>query len=402
MKYKRYFYGGFLVALLFLSHSSFAQNMVVGFAEIQGRGIAPDRLQINHIQVDITIPDPLIRDQPRVITLFYDIQFKVCQIGDRLQLMPILTFPEPFCEPGKVDLNNSEISGTAIDSVQITRRVDDQNITTAFLFDPITLHLVERITPEEVACAKLRVQVVNTFTSQPVPFALVGVGQSIQQANAEGVLEVAPLIPQPLVVSSNQEGFDLAQQSIELSCNQDNFMVLNLSPPKEVRISLDWANEQLDLDAHLTGPAPGAPGSYFNEPDRFHLYFGNKNVECVDNHCRAQLFIDEVLETKPENLLLSASPGAATLGVGAYRFTAHHFNGSGSLTESGAQVRLWIGNRPEMIFTPPPVEQAVGELAHDRMDIWRPFKLEVGEDGTVKVERPNKDYASGINPSEVR
>lgn len=69
--------------------------------------------------------------------------------------------------------------------------------------------------------------------------------------------------------------------------------------------------------------------------------------------------------------------------------------------EVGLQIRLQIEGQPDRVFTPPPWEQAEGELANDRDDIWRPFKLEVSEDGQVIVTPAKKDYTIGISPAEV-
>jgi hypothetical protein len=185
---------------------------------------------------------------------------------------------------------------------------------------------------------------------------------------------------------------------------------LNLSrcpPPRQVQIILDWADEQqLDLDAHLTGPDPGSLPSYQNEPERFHLYFGNKMVGCLDNHCLAEIhYADDTLETKPETITLRPPAGESKLRPGTYRFVVHQFAGSGSLLNVGLQIRVLIQTegQPDRVFTfnPPPIELAEGELANDRDDIWRPFKLEISEEGQVLVTPAKKDYSMGINPAEV-
>jgi len=163
-----------------------------------------------------------------------------------------------------------------------------------------------------------------------------------------------------------------------------------IPPPQQmINILLDWGENPHDLDGHLTGPDWGFPGSYNNEQDRFHIYFANKNNDITI------LDTGEFSNTKPEVVSIFPSYGEALLREGIYRFTVHHFNGSGCICDSGATVRLKIGDRPDRLFTPPP-----GNFTGGPMDIWVVFELQVAGNGEVVVI-PLQYYGSN-NPSQIR
>lgn len=423
MKFKTLIYKGVFVASLLLNGLVAAQEITISFSESYGNGVAIEkdgitqfnRLQINKIRVDVgmTIEVPLGPPRFETFTLYYDVLFKACLTHTGVQyLASILTAEEPVCEVDNlIDLTNSVVSGTAPDKVRIDTRNGENIVTSYFWFDSLTLNLFQEATIQ--TCAKLQVRVINAQDKMPVPFAQVTVRELSQQppmdltqpTNAEGHIQFENLLAGHLLIGAYQEGFQMLWSETDMICS-DNFITLELlplPPPRQVRIILDWADEQrLDLDAHLTGPDPGAPPSYQNEPDRFHLYFGNKLVGCTDNHCLAEIhYADDTLETKPETITLSPPAGESKLRPGTYRLVVHQFAGTGSLMEVGLQIRLQIEGQPDRVFTPPPWEQAEGELANDRDDIWRPFKLEVSEDGQVIVTPAKKDYTIGISPAEV-
>jgi hypothetical protein len=164
------------------------------------------------------------------------------------------------------------------------------------------------------------------------------------------------------------------------------------TPPHQIRISLNWGEEPYDLDAHLTGPAPGTDASYNNEQDRFHVYFSNQNNEVSILY--TSVFSDE----QPEDVVIFPPADQQTLRPGIYRFTVHHFAGGGNIAQSDAQVYLWIGNEPAQLFTPPTV---ANYLRDESMESWGVFELHVADDGMVAVV-PIQSYESQVNPSEVR
>jgi hypothetical protein len=173
-----------------------------------------------------------------------------------------------------------------------------------------------------------------------------------------------------------------------------------ISPPREIQIWLDWGEVPHDMDAHLTGPDPKARSTYNNADERFHLYFNNKENEV------ATLDTGEFSDTKPEKISIfpprhnnsSKKVEKKVLREGIYRFTVHHFTGSGTIADSDAEVHLKIGERTEQLFTPPPAE--IETLSDEPMDIWIVFELHVAAEGTVTVV-PIQQFDCGINPSQI-
>jgi hypothetical protein len=154
------------------------------------------------------------------------------------------------------------------------------------------------------------------------------------------------------------------------------------------------------MDAHLTGPDPSARSTYNNADKRFHLYFNNKENEV------ATLDTGEFSDTKPEKISIfpphqknsSKNVEENILREGIYRFTVHHFTGSGTIADSDAEVHLKIGELPEQLFRP-----FIGEIEtifDEPMDIWTVFELHVAAEGTVTVV-PIQQYDCGINPSQI-
>lgn len=165
------------------------------------------------------------------------------------------------------------------------------------------------------------------------------------------------------------------------------------TPPRYIRILLSWGKQPYDLDAHLTGPAPGLSASYKNEPDRFHVYFGNKNSDV------SIIYTNMFNDTQPEEVVIFPPPGQQTLRAGIYRFTVHNFAGGDNIAQSGAQTYLWLEDSPAQLFTPPLVE--TGNFSGENMDSWVVFELHVTNDGMVTVV-PIQRYDWQINPSELR
>jgi len=173
-----------------------------------------------------------------------------------------------------------------------------------------------------------------------------------------------------------------------------------ISPPREIQIWLDWGEEPHDMDAHLTGPDPSARSTYNNADKRFHLYFNNKENDV------STLDTGEFSDTKPEKISIFPprhknnleKVEKKVLREGIYRFTVHHFTGSGRIADSDAEVHLKIGEQPEQLFTPPPAE--IETLSDEPMDIWIVFELHVAAEGTVTVV-PIQQYDCGINPSQI-
>jgi len=136
----------------------------------------------------------------------------------------------------------------------------------------------------------------------------------------------------------------------------------------------------VDLDAHLTGPEPGAVASFLNEADRFHIYWNNQQT--ADGV--AVLDIDDVTSYGPETVTIKPSAGSSQLRPGLYRYTVFQFEGLGTLLDS-ASVDLYIGNNPVRQFRPQDSSGAETFVAGSKGNLWTVFELSVDAAGSVSV-----------------
>jgi len=343
MKHKHYLCGSSLVAFLLFSHFAVAQ-LVVDFSQSMGgvfddygAPLAWDQVRINHVLVLTELKNPFNQDHSEFLMMPYDVIFKACLFEGKTTLQAIKYRQLEFMEFEHLDFNpKPPCYQTQLDF------------------------------------SKSCVMVINR--------------DEVQINNILGG-----------VFGPQNSVFKFDPFRVALVENEVTFVTTQLPLPNQIKITVDWSKEWLDLDAHLTGPAPGILADYNHEPNRFHVYFGTKNNEV------STLNTDEFGDTKPEEITIYPPPNMNTLRPGDYQFTVHHFRGLGKLAESGAEVRLWIYNNPA--YEPPdyrfksPIDNngiLVGE-----MDIWNVFDLHVAEDGRVTI-CPKQHYVSGINPSEVR
>jgi hypothetical protein len=367
MNYKYFLYRGCLIFSLLLSSLTYAgivvdlnQSFRGDFVTDENGIILRDKIKINNILVDTEVkPFPEHPEHVELRLIPFDLVFRACQSDpnnfDTVYLEPLLTGQEPPCLLTVLDFSNS----------QIFNRLEQGNHW-------LGIH------------------------------------------NVRSYLEVK--IEDPF--DPNRTEVITTHYNITFEFNYDNLHLEHrwrdiVQPPSKIKILLEWGDNPYDLDVHLTGPAPGLAGTYNNEPDRFHLYFGNKHADISTLHT------GEFSDTKPEEITIFPPPGRETLREGIYRFTVHHFSGSGNIVDSGAQVQLWIYNNPDdepadQLFTPivdnplPVIDNNGILISHEEnkrgrkeMEMWIVFDLHITDDGMVTV-RPIQNYAHGINPSEVR
>ena len=186
--------------------------------------------------------------------------------------------------------------------------------------------------------------------------------------------------------------FDLNLEKLRLEQIDRYSLPLPTSFP--IRVVLSWGgNGRIDFDAHLTGPAPGLPGDSNNEPDRFHVYFGDKNYESI------RLNIDDFSDSQPEVVEIFPPPGQGKLKPGIYRYSVHHFQGNGDFVTAQVQVSLLI-NDQKQVFEPPLLTEDNIYWSSIRMLTWVVFELIVDEYGMIQVQ-PQQYYVPSNSP-EVR
>jgi len=353
MNYKRYFYGGGWIVSLLFCKIVLAQSLVINLYDTQGQGIDVNNVQINNILIDTLVQNPLT-GLPEWIAVPYSFVFRACQ-GDpvdpnTLYLEPLLTGAEPPCYISPLDFTDTQVVSGMNDNNGIPLR------------NWVQLNNVREYTEEMDLLNPNHSELTTTYYNMTLELNL----EKLRLEQREKY-SISP----PLINSMS-----------------------SLKSDHQIMIVLSWdGNRRLDFDAHLTGPAPGLVGSYNNEPDRFHIYFGNKINEI------AHLYTDDFSNSQPETMEISPPPGQEKLRPGIYRYSVHQFQGNGNFVEAKVQVHLWIGGL-EQVFEPllPPGND--DKYWNSIMYKWEVFELIVSEDGMIQVQL-QQNYAPS-NPAEVR
>jgi len=316
-----------------------------------------------------------------------------------------------------IDFSNSECFPTGRDSVQINNiRVDTEILNpfsgesemysvgydVPFRLDMARLVLVPYLEGavsdnENRNCAALTVVVNNAVTGEPLVGVPVNVGGgNIVQTDESGRVSFSDLSDGMLEVTANASGFNNMVKPVPLFCGEDNSIAFNLNPTEgenalnvnEVRVVLSWGQNPVDLDGHLTGPAPGMAANFVNEEGRFHMYW---DLDWATGGGVAWLDVDDVDSYGPETITISPPEGESQLRAGTYRYTVYQFEGLGIIDDS-VTVELYIGNNPARTFKPPVngrevmVTNIVGDSIGIEGNIWTVFELRVNEAGDVSVQ----------------
>lgn len=290
-------------------------------------------------------------------------------------------------------------------SVPVTNPFDPSTSTTStatynvtFRFDPVTLHLVPvTISGGSAAanCASAQVTVVNAVqgTAAPLSGASVTIGTQTATTNSQGVASFSNLAEGIVSIAASASNYTAALQTATLGCTGTNNVTMALSPAAgttggltsgQFRVILTWGQNPSDLDSHLTGPDT-------TDPNRWHVYYSNKSAGDI-----CGLDVDDQTSYGPETVTCPrTSSTGITLRPGIYRYSVHHYTGSGTIGASGASVRLEFGNGTVYTYTPPESGFTGSK------DVWTVFELTANTDGTVSVA-PVNTISNVSSASSVR
>ncbi len=277
----------------------------------------------------------------------------------------------------------------------------ENNYNVTFRFDPASLHLVPvsltQTNNQTQNCASATVSVYDAVrgSAAPIANASVTLGNQTLQTNAQGQVTFSGLPPSPFTVNATAGNYVAASQSITLTCAAGgNLMAIALSPSNpnsgglgagQFRVILTWGQNPSDLDSHLTGPA--ADGT-----TRWHVYYGQKTSGDM-----CGLDVDDVSSFGPETVTCPRTGTTGTsLRPGVYRYSVHHYSGTGNIGNSNASVRLEFAGGQQYRFTPPPVPSYRGPG-----DVWTVFELTVNSNGAVSMA-PVDSVVNSIGSGSVR
>lgn len=165
-------------------------------------------------------------------------------------------------------------------------------------------------------------------------------------------------------VAISKEGFVDSQFNVIAAADMEGINQNSMLSPSlgdgQYRIVLTWNENPHDLDSHLTGPTSSG-GS-------FHVYYPSSSMNAYDGDTLvANLDIDDTSSYGPETITLTPTT------TGTYKYYVHRYAGSGSISTSGAQVKLYKGNTLIGTYNAP-TDQGTGIY-------WTVFEI---TNGTVK------------------
>lgn len=145
----------------------------------------------------------------------------------------------------------------------------------------------------------------------------------------------------------------IASNNTEVSLHQDIVLAPEASG-NVFRITLEWAENPRDEDAHIVGDKPG----------NFHVFYKSKNA-VFDGETIANLDHDDRFGNGFETVTLKVDP------QGFYHYYVYHYEGSGCLATSNAIVKVYQGDVMVNSFNVP-VDQGSGRY-------WNVFDIKNGQ-----------------------
>lgn len=121
--------------------------------------------------------------------------------------------------------------------------------------------------------------------------------------------------------------------TVRRPASNQNFTISPQLAEGEIRIVLEWGASPRDLDSHLTGTTDSGV--------RVRTDYTHKS-ETHDGTTLAQLDVDDTNGYGPETTTIYESNGI-------YEFYVVDFTGSGTMSNSGATVKIYVGNQPPVV-----------------------------------------------------
>jgi len=100
---------------------------------------------------------------------------------------------------------------------------------------------------------------------------------------------------------------------------------IQLNRDFDYKLTLTWGADPSDLDSHLWTP--------LIQGQTYHIYFADQGSQTSPPY--AELDHDDVTSYGPENLTIKQ------LCTGTYQYAIYHYAGSGTITTSGAEIRIF-------------------------------------------------------------
>lgn len=238
-------------------------------------------------------------------------------------------------------VSNASRSGNAItfvyESCEVTIYCDDSGIITSASENSI-VPTSENVAAEEYTMVT---QILDATTGQPVSGAKIQayVGYSTYGESVEGTSDSAGYVNLDLsesgtyTVSVSKDGY--ISETFEvyvlsgMSQTYETFYISPVMGENSIRFVLSWGASPSDLDSYLIGTAGDGSSTYVN--------YQNKTDTNNQGQMVAELDVDDTDGYGPETITLYDT-------TGSYEFSVVDFTQSGTMSMSGATVKIYVGS----------------------------------------------------------
>jgi uncharacterized protein YfaP (DUF2135 family) len=209
--------------------------------------------------------------------------------------------------------------------------------------------------------------VVSATTGEPISGATVRTGSISTTTGSDGKFKLENVPAGVQNVTAEKSGYISDSQSVLVVGGQEttnvHFALSPIMPTGQWRIVLTWGENPSDLDSHLLVPKSDTDGSL-----GYHIYYGNKGSNSPDTYPYAYLDVDDTSGYGPETITIFRRLNQR------YKYYVHHYTGYGELANSGAVVKVYIGNQLMKTYNVP-TQQVSGYLD------W--YVFDINADGTI-------------------
>lgn len=224
----------------------------------------------------------------------------------------------------------------------------------------------------------------NSITEAPVSDVIVkfrknwnnktGIVVASTTTNTNGYFEIGDLSVGLYTIECYKSGYVTGYKNIFVLLGSTHNAVLSpTASDGTYRVVLTWGETPKDLDSHVLGS--------LSDGDSFHVYYRHKSQYDGDIEV-CNLDVDDTTSYGPETITLM--PNTTT----PYYYYIYRYSGSGSIADSGAQIKLYSGDTLVRTFNVP--------TDQGKSDYWNVFAIVDGEVVVNNTITPsaNTSYAS--------
>jgi hypothetical protein len=223
----------------------------------------------------------------------------------------------------------------------------------------------------------------NLVTGLPISGATVRLtsvtspsSTSTATTDANGAFSLTGLDPGTYQATVSASGFITLTQNVTVAADVTSQFTFSLAVGfADITFTLTWGATPVDLDAHLSGPAPGGA--------RFHASFVDPNPVPY-----ASLTLQDGNGFGPEQVVIRRDPGTGAFVPGEYRFWVHNFISPPSF--SGSQGRVIVNRDAAPLGT----FEVTGATGDPTLPLWHVVNLQVDAAGNVTVA-PIQQFTAG-------